>query len=106
MDGAAAALEPVLAETAFRDVAVPVVANDDAEAHTDGDGWRGRSAAHVTRPVRWREVQLTLGDLGATTLLEIGHGSMLAALAKRTLPDATVTGVATPEDVATVAAAT
>jgi [acyl-carrier-protein] S-malonyltransferase len=106
MDDAAAALEPVLAGIELRDVVIPVVANDDAEAHPAGDGWRARSAAHVTRPVRWREVQLTLARLGATALLEVGHGSMLAALAKRTLPDVTVTGVATPEDVATVAAAT
>jgi hypothetical protein len=49
-------------------------------------------------------VQLTVAALGATTLFEVGHGSMLAALAKRTVPDATVVGVATPEEVATVAA--
>ena len=64
-------------------------------------GGASRSARHVAVPVRWREVQLTLAGLGATTLLEVGHGSMLAALAKRTMPDVTVTGLATPEDVAT-----
>ncbi len=66
-----------------------------------GDEWRLRSARHVAVPVRWREAQLTLAGLGATTLIEVGHGSMLAALAKRTLPDVTVTGLATPEDLAT-----
>jgi [acyl-carrier-protein] S-malonyltransferase len=104
MAEAAAGLAPVLAEVDFASASAPVVANDDAIAYVEADGWRERSARHVAVRVRWREVQATLGGLGARNLLEVGHGSMLAALAKRTLPDATVTGVATPEDVATVAA--
>jgi [acyl-carrier-protein] S-malonyltransferase len=106
MADAAAGLEPVLAEVQFAAGTAPVVANDDATAHAEPDGWRERSARHVAVPVRWREVQATLAALGARTLLEVGHGSMLAALAKRTLPDVIVTGVATPEDVATAAART
>jgi [acyl-carrier-protein] S-malonyltransferase len=106
MDDAASALASVLAEVDFAVPAGPIVANDDAAAHADVDGWRDRSARHVAVPVRWREVQETLGALGARTLIEVGNGTMLAALAKRTLPDVTVTGVATPEDVATVAAPT
>jgi [acyl-carrier-protein] S-malonyltransferase len=78
--------------------AAPVVANDDGLAHAQGEEWRLRSARHVAVPVRWREAQLTLAGLGATALIEVGHGSMLAALAKRTTPDAPVLGLATPED--------
>jgi [acyl-carrier-protein] S-malonyltransferase len=52
----------------------------------------------VTVPVRWRESMETMVGLGATSFLEVGHGSMLAALAKRTTPDAPVLGIATPED--------
>ena len=59
---------------------------------------RTRLARHVEVPVRWREVQLTLAGLGATTFLEVGNGSMLAALAKRTVPDVTVRNVAEPSD--------
>ena len=43
-------------------------------------------------------MQLTLAGLGATTFLEVGNGSMLAALAKRTVPDVTVRGIAEPSD--------
>ncbi len=82
----------------LRDTAVPVVSNDDARPYTDGDGWRTRLAAHVSVPVRWRDVQLTLATLGATQLAEVGHGSMLAALAKRTVPDVAVLNIATPTD--------
>jgi [acyl-carrier-protein] S-malonyltransferase len=104
MADAAVRLAPVLADVTFHDPIAPVVANDDATAYGSAAGWRERSARHVTVPVRWREVQLTVAELGATTLFEVGHGSMLAALAKRTVPDATVVGVATTEDVATAAA--
>jgi [acyl-carrier-protein] S-malonyltransferase len=103
MQTAAAGLEPVLADMELSSATAPVVANDDGLGHTVGDEWRLRSARHVAVPVRWREAQLTLAGLGAATLIEVGHGSMLAALAKRTLPDVTVTGLATPEDIATIA---
>jgi malonyl CoA-acyl carrier protein transacylase len=40
----------------------------------------------------------TLAGLGVTRCLEVGHGSMLAALAKRTVPDVPVSGIAVPDD--------
>jgi malonyl CoA-acyl carrier protein transacylase len=46
----------------------------------------------------------TLVGLGATTFLEVGHGSMLAALAKRGAPSVTVRNVAVPDDITTLLA--
>jgi malonyl CoA-acyl carrier protein transacylase len=43
-------------------------------------------------------VQLTLATHGAAQFVEVGHGSMLAALAKRTVPDVAVVNIATPFD--------
>jgi malonyl CoA-acyl carrier protein transacylase len=40
----------------------------------------------------------TIAGMGTTRCLEVGHGSMLATLAKRIVPDLPVHGVATPED--------
>ncbi len=100
MREAADGLVPVLADVELHAPTAPVVSNHDGAAYVDGDGWRERSARHVSVPVRWREAQLTLAGLGATTLLEVGHGSMLAALAKRTIPDVTVVGLSTPDDLA------
>jgi malonyl CoA-acyl carrier protein transacylase len=40
----------------------------------------------------------TLVGLGATEFWEVGHGSMLAALAKRGAPKVAVRNIATPED--------
>jgi hypothetical protein len=39
----------------------------------------------------------TLTDLGATMFLEVGYGSMIAGVAKRTVPDVAVHGIAVPK---------
>lgn len=88
----------VLPDLALQAPRAPVVSNDDGAAYDDGEGWRDRLSRHVTVPVRWRPSQMTIADLGATLCLEVGHGSMLAALAKRTVPDLLVRGVAVPAD--------
>ena len=76
----------------------PVVSNGDAQPYEDADGWRSRLAVHVTDPVRWRTSMETIAGLGTTRCLEVGHGSMLATLAKRIVADLPVQGVATPDD--------
>jgi [acyl-carrier-protein] S-malonyltransferase len=76
----------------------PVVSNGDAQPYEDADGWRSRLAVHVTDPVRWRTSMETIAELGATRCLEVGHGSMLATLAKRIVADLPVKGVAAPDD--------
>jgi len=100
-DAAAGLTADVLPTVELRASSAPVVSNHDAVAYDDADGWRTRLADHVTVPVRWRPSQETLAGLGAGTFLEVGHGSMLAALAKRTVPDVTVRGVGSPSDVPT-----
>ena len=98
MSDAAEALPAELANLTFSAPSAPVVSNHDATAYDDGDGWRSRLATHVTMPVRWRATMLTLAGLGATSFLEVGHGSMIAGLAKRTVPDISVRGIASPAD--------
>ena len=75
----------------------PVVGNSDAAAHADGEGWRARLVDHLVSPVRWRESQLTLAAMGATTLVEIGGPGSLVAMAKRTVPDITSRGSNAPQ---------
>ena len=96
MRPAADALRDDLAAAPLSPPSAPVVSNDDGEPYSDAEGWRARSAAHVAVPVRWRAVQETLVALGAARLLEVGHGTMLAALAKRAVPGAPVVGIADP----------
>jgi len=76
----------------------PVVSNHDAQPYADADGWRERLPNHVSVPVRWRSTMDTLVGLGADQFWEVGHGSMIAALAKRGAPDVTVRNFAVPDD--------
>jgi [acyl-carrier-protein] S-malonyltransferase len=99
---AADALAGELPDVPLAPSTAPVVSNGDAQPYTDADGWRSRLAVHVTDPVRWRSSMETLADLGTTRCLEVGHGSMLATLAKRTVPDVPVSGIATPGDLPTL----
>jgi [acyl-carrier-protein] S-malonyltransferase len=99
MDEASAGLVAEVAGLAFAPPSAPVVSNDDAVAYSDTEGWRTRLPRHVSVPVRWRSSMDTLVGLGATTFLEVGHGSMLAALAKRGAPTVTVHNLATPDDI-------
>jgi [acyl-carrier-protein] S-malonyltransferase len=98
MDDAAVALVDELATVEFGTPIAPVVSNHDGQPYADGDGWRDRLPEHVRVPVRWRTSMETMASLGATSFLEVGHGSMIAGLAKRTVPDVAVRGIATPAD--------
>lgn len=95
------ALAPLLAATTFADIAVPVVANHDAAAHTDAAGWPDRLGRHLVQPVRWQQCVETMVGLGADRLIEIGPGSTLNGLAKRIVPDTPTASIDTPEDLMT-----
>ena len=96
-DGLAAALSDVV----LRTPTAPVVSNADAIAYADGDGWRERLPLHPLVPVRWRSSMLTLAaaPIEAAGFVEIGHGSMIAGVAKRTVSGIGVTGIETPDDI-------
>lgn len=98
MDDASSGLVDELASVRFGTPSAPVVSNHDGHPYDDGDGWRERLPEHVRVPVRWRTSLEAMAALGATSLLEVGHGSMIAGLAKRTIPEVGVVNVATPDD--------
>jgi len=102
MRTAADALAAELTDVPLSGSIAPVVSNGDAQPYTDADGWRSRLSVHVTDPVRWRTSMETLVASGTTRCLEVGHGSMLATLAKRIVPDVPVSGIATPDDLPTL----
>jgi [acyl-carrier-protein] S-malonyltransferase len=73
-----------------------VVANVDAAPHRDGAGWADRLAQQLMSPVRWQpSVDRMVAD-GVTVFLELGPGSVLTGMAKRSAPDATVLAAADP----------
>jgi [acyl-carrier-protein] S-malonyltransferase len=96
---AAEALRPLLDSLAFAEPSAPIVTNTDALAHTDPACWPEQLTRHLVEPVRWRECQDTLADLGIDTIVEIGPGRVLTGLARRTVPGVAVVNVTTPADV-------
>lgn len=100
MDDAVPQLAAALAAVTFHEPSAPVVTNEDALAHADADAdeWRARLARHVTRPVRFRSTLATIATFAPTVAVEVGHGQMIAGLAKRTVPDLSFLSVGAPAD--------
>jgi [acyl-carrier-protein] S-malonyltransferase len=101
MAPAQADLDQALGATSWGQPAVPVVANVDATAHTDG--WAALLSGQLVSPVRWRESLLGFPDLGVTATLELGAGSELSGMVKRTLDGVARANVATPDDLTRLA---
>jgi [acyl-carrier-protein] S-malonyltransferase len=100
MGSARDGLVETLRTVTFSAPSAPIVSNHDGIAYggADADGWRTRLPEHVSVPVRWRASMETLAGLGAAAFVEVGHGSMIAGVAKRTVPDIPVVACRTPAD--------
>ena len=91
-------LKKALAELDLRDLEIPVVANVDARPHVDHRDWASLLAAQLCSPVRWRQTLHHLAADGVTTLLELGPGTALTGMAKRTLDGSRTVSVGAPGD--------
>ncbi|MCC3373045.1 ACP S-malonyltransferase [Cohnella sp. REN36] len=83
MKPAADRLAGELADVAFRDASVPVVANVTAQAVSSGETLRGLLIEQVVSPVLWEDSVRYLIDQGVDTYVEIGSGTVLAGLIKK-----------------------
>ena len=90
-------LDAAVSAANFRTGVCPVVANVDAEPHTDG--FAPLLSAQLCSRVRWRESLTALEELGGHTFLELGPGTELSGMVRRTLPEAARANVATPDDI-------
>jgi [acyl-carrier-protein] S-malonyltransferase len=91
-------LTKALDEVDVRDSDVPVVSNVDARPHREASQWATLLAAQLCSPVRWRQGLYNLERDGITTFVELGPGSTLTGLAKRTVTTAQAHSVAVPDD--------
>ena len=82
MASARAPFEAALAEVDFLPPRVPVISSVTAAPFEDIPR---QLADALTEPVRWREVLETLAELGASRFLEVGPGSVLTGLVRKTL---------------------
>ena len=85
MQPAADRLIPQLRAVEFADPAFPVVCNVDARPVADGAAARDALERQVTRPVRWTETLEYLAAQGVGVFVEVGPGTVLSGLVKRTL---------------------
>lgn len=100
MESARPVLESALAAADFRDPMERVWANVDASVHVRAGDWPAVLSAQLTAPVRWRETIENMADQGAELFVELGPGSVLTGLVKRTVEGADRISVDEPDDVA------
>jgi [acyl-carrier-protein] S-malonyltransferase len=91
-------LRKAVAKADLRDAELPVLANVDAHAHVSAAEWENLLAAQLCSPVRWRHILQSLGDDGVDLLVELGPGTALTGMAKRTLEGVTTLSVSVPDD--------
>jgi [acyl-carrier-protein] S-malonyltransferase len=101
MAPAANQLRVALEHAPFRDPTFPVIANATAEPVREAARARRLLADQLTAPVRWVACMQRAAELAGAgaRFLEIGPGNVLAGLAKRIVPGATVVSLGTADEV-------
>ena len=100
MAEAAAAFAADLEQVPFADATVPVLSNTDPSPETSGERLKERLRLQMTSGVRWRETMATLEAQGITTAVEIGPGSVLSGLIKRSCSGVTTAQIGSSADLA------
>lgn len=96
MKAVAPALAEAIRATPFKPLQYPVIANVDAQVHTNSNDFVTLLEKQVHSPVQWvASVRRAAGE-GATTFIEFGAGNVLTGLVKRILPDARTANVSDP----------
>ncbi|HNV02293.1 MAG TPA: ACP S-malonyltransferase [Vicinamibacterales bacterium] len=104
MKPAEARLAPDLRALAAADPLVPVVANVDAEVKRSGRDAIDALIRQVASPVRWEDVMRRLASEGVRKYVEVGPGTVLTGLGRKTLPDAAFASAEDPAGVDAAAA--
>ena len=90
MQPAAEKLAEAIGRTYFHEPFCPIYQNVDAQPTMDPEKIRENLLKQLTSPVRWAQtVENMLAD-GATSFTEVGPGTVLAGLIKKTAPEGAV----------------
>jgi [acyl-carrier-protein] S-malonyltransferase len=81
-------MRAVIADVAFADPTIPLLANADARPLATGDACRAELIDHLTAGVDWVRAVEGMAAAGVTTFIEVGPGRVLSGLIKRIAPDA------------------
>ena len=95
-------LAETLARVDVRDARPPVVANVHARPLDKAADIRKALAQQVARPVLWEASVNTMADLGVNAFLELGPGSVLSGLIRKTIKNARVLHAEDPVTMAAV----
>lgn len=96
MVAAQARFRRALDATSFSQPATPIIGNVSAAPLHSVDDIRAELSAQLISQVRWTESVRTLARLGATSVLELGSGSVLTGLVGRIDPNLYVVAVDAP----------
>ncbi len=98
MAAAGERLVKALADIDFRAPNRPVVSNVDATPHRTADESRKILSLQLTSPVRWRQTLHTIEEAGVDLIVELGPGTVLTGMAKRTIGNVARASVSKPDD--------
>jgi [acyl-carrier-protein] S-malonyltransferase len=102
MAPAADTFRSFLSAAPLGDPAIPVISNATAEPVTSAEELRELLARQLTGPVRWTESVRRMADLGVDTFIEVGPGTVLSGLIKRTVDGVRVLSAGDAKGVAAV----
>ncbi len=97
MQGAADRLAAEFGGITWRDLTVPLVNNAEAVALRRSEDIRASLVRQLPSSVRWEESVRMMAQMGVTTFVEIGPGTVLTGLVKRILPGAVTANVHDPK---------
>ena len=98
MAAAATEFQQVLESVTFKPAQIPVLSNVEPIPSMDTKVLKERLSRQITGSVRWRETSLRLPEEGIERVVEIGPGTVLTGLIKRTCPNLTLENVSSLED--------
>lgn len=93
MQDAADRLAAEFGGVTWRDLTVPLINNAEAVALQRSADIRASLVRQLPSSVRWEESVHTMANMGVTTFVEIGPGTVLTGLVKRILPGAVTANV-------------
>ncbi|MDR1032239.1 MAG: ACP S-malonyltransferase [Holosporales bacterium] len=104
MAPAAKELKAHLMECKANSISTPIIQNYTAQKETDANIIINNLAAQITGRIRWRESILSISSVKVHKIIEVGPGSVLKGLIKRTAPDIEVLSINSVVDLECAAA--
>ena len=87
-----------LDKISFNNSHIPILSNSDPSPTSDGKILKSKLKDQMTSGVRWRETMEIMLKEGVKTIVEIGPGSVLSGLAKRSMKGITASQVSNEND--------